>query len=194
MYNCRLINAYGPQEYEKIEGRIKFYARLEQEVINAKMFGNLVCIQMDANAKLGPVLISSDPNPRSSNGDLLVDLCDRNDLIICNTTQLCQGVITRQRVTVNGTERSVLDYLILCQEMFNFLTSLKIDEARSHVLTKYAKVRGKATVIQSDHNPLIAQFNQLWSDKSTQENERYELFNFKDPEGIIRFHDLTSSR
>ena len=54
-------------------------------------------------------------------------------------------------------------------------------------------MRGKATVIQSDHNSLIAQFNQLWSDKYTQENERYEIFNFKDPEGILRFHDLTSS-
>ena len=53
-YNCRFINGYGPQEYQNIEDRIKFYARLEQEVINAKMFNNLICIEMDGNAKLGP--------------------------------------------------------------------------------------------------------------------------------------------
>jgi hypothetical protein len=35
-YNCRFINGYGPQEYDKLEERITFYARLEQEVINAK--------------------------------------------------------------------------------------------------------------------------------------------------------------
>ena len=34
--DCRFINGYGPQEYQLIEERIRFYARLEQEVINAK--------------------------------------------------------------------------------------------------------------------------------------------------------------
>ena len=192
-YNCRFINGYGPQEYDKLEERITFYARLEQEAINGKMFDNFICIEMDANAKLGPELISSDPNPRSGNGDLLIEMCERNNLVICNTTQLCDGVITRQRVTVNSTERSVLDYLIVCQEMYLFLTSLKIDEARSHVLTKYSKVRGKVVVTESDHNPLIGQFNCLWSDKPVQEKERYEIFNFNDPEGVIKFNELTSS-
>ena len=135
-YNCRFINGYGPQEYQNIEDRIKFYARLEQEVINAKMFNNLICIEMDANAKLGPDIIRYDPHPRSGNGDLLIALCERNNLVICNAADLCQGVITRHRVTVSGTERSVLDYFILCQEMFTFLSSMKIDEARAHVLAK----------------------------------------------------------
>ena len=27
-YNCRFINGYGPQEYDKLEERINFYARL----------------------------------------------------------------------------------------------------------------------------------------------------------------------
>ena len=72
--------------------------------------------------------------------------------------------------------------------MYLFLTSLKIDEARSHVLTKYSKVRGKVVVTESDHNPLIGQFNCLWSDKPVQEKERYEIFNFNDPEGVIKFN------
>ena len=89
-YNCRFINGYGPQEYQNIEDRIKFYARLEQEVINAKMFNSLICIEMDANAKLGPEIIRSDPHPRSANGDLLIAMCERNNLIICNAADLCQ--------------------------------------------------------------------------------------------------------
>ena len=114
-YDCRFINGYGPQEYRQMDDRIKFFARLEQEAINAKMFGNFICIEMDANAKLRPELIAADPNQRSGNGDLLIAMCERNNLIICNTTELCQGVITRQRETVNGIERSTLDYVILCQ-------------------------------------------------------------------------------
>ena len=72
---------------------------------------------MDANAKLGPELIKSDPNQRSGNGELLIELCERNNLVICNTTYLCQGVITRQRVTVNGVEKRK-DYFILWLKSF----------------------------------------------------------------------------
>ena len=148
---------------------------------------------MDANAKLGPEIIRSDPHPRSANGDLLIAMCERNNLIICNAADLCQGVITRQRITVSGTERSVLDYFILCQEMFSFLSSMKIDEARAYVLTKYKKVKSKTVVTESDHNPIICQFNHLWSDRLEQEKQRYEIFQFNDPEGIAKFYELTSS-
>ena len=192
-YECRFINGYGPQEYQNFEDRVNFYARLEQEVINAKMFENLICIEMDANAKLGPELIQSDPNPRSGNGDFLIAMCERNNLVICNTSDLCQGVITRQRVTVNGTEESAIDYFILCQEMFAYLSSMIIDEDRTFVLSKYSKSKGKVIVTESDHNPLICTFNYLWSDQSETEKQRYEIFKFNDPEGIIKFNELTSS-
>jgi hypothetical protein len=46
---------------------------------------------MDANTKLGPDMIKSDPHPRSGNGDLLIAVCERNNLVICNAADLCQG-------------------------------------------------------------------------------------------------------
>ena len=70
---------------------------------------------------------------------------------------------------------------------------MKIDEARAYVLSKYSKVKGKVTVTESDHNPIICTFNQLWSDKSENEKQRYELFKFKDQEGQLTFNELTSS-
>ena len=148
---------------------------------------------MDANAKLGKEVIKSDPNPRSSNGDLLFELCERNNLIICNATDLCQGVITRERKTILGYERSILDYFILCEEMFSYLSSMKIDEARSYVLTKYSKMRGKTILTESDHNPIICQFNYLWNDATVNEKQRYEVFNFKDTDGLLKFNELTSA-
>ena len=104
-------------------------------------------------------------------------MCERNNLVICNKTDLCEGAITRQRETVNGSERSVLDYVILCQEMFSFLSNMKIDEARAHVLTKYSKGKVKAVVTQSDHNSIICHFTQLWSDSGVQQKERFEISN-----------------
>ena len=152
----------------------------------------LVCIKMDANAKLGNACFSRDPHPQSSNGELLFEFCERNNLVICNTTDLCQGSITRQRKTINGLEESILDYVIVCQEMFSYLSSMVIDEARTFVLTKYAKIRGKTVITQSDHNPIICQFNYLWSDNVQNGEQRREIFNYKDPEGLIKFKQLTS--
>ena len=166
---------------------------MEQEVVNAKLFNNLVCIEMDANAKVGSEIIKSDPNSRSSSGELLIEMCERNNLIICNATDLCIGTITRQRITVNGIEKSIIDYFILCEEMFAYLSSMKIDEARLHVLTKYSKVKGKTVVKQSDHNPIISKFNYLWNDKIVNEKQRFEIFNYKNTEGIRKFNELTSS-
>ena len=42
--NCRFINGYAPQEYRKSDDRIKFFARIEQEVIMAKLNGCMVCL------------------------------------------------------------------------------------------------------------------------------------------------------
>jgi hypothetical protein len=77
--------------------------------------------------------------------------------------------------------------------MFSYLSSIVIDEARTFVLTKYTKIGGKIVVTQSDHNPIICQFNYLWSDKVQNGKQRREIFNYKDhPGGLIKFKELTS--
>ena len=49
----RLICGYGPQENWIEEKRIPFFLALEKEIEKAKLVGEEVIIQMDANAKLG---------------------------------------------------------------------------------------------------------------------------------------------
>ena len=77
--------------------------------------------------------------------------------------------------------------------MFSFLTEMKIDEARVHVLTKYAKVRANTVLTESDHNPIICKFSQLWSDSHIEEKGRYEIFQFNDQDGAKKFNEMTSS-
>ena len=91
---------------------------------------------MDANAKDGCDIIEGDPHPTSQNGQLLFDFVRRNNLVICNTSDLCEGKITCKRITINGTEESIIDYIIVCQDMFMFFpTSLCVPHgalARGH--------------------------------------------------------------
>ena len=69
----------------------------------------MICIEMDANAKLGGEIIKNDPHILSANGELLLGLVNRNNPVICNATAVCEGLITRTRSTVNGIEKSVID-------------------------------------------------------------------------------------
>ena len=61
------------------------------------MNGALVCIQMDANAKLGSTFIARDPNLISKNGEKLQEIIQNNDLVVVNSKAICKGVIIRQR-------------------------------------------------------------------------------------------------
>ena len=67
----RLINAYGPQEDELEDVKKLFFNKLDVEVKAAKVVGAFICIEMDANSKLGPSLIPGDPHPQSKNGKML---------------------------------------------------------------------------------------------------------------------------
>ena len=86
----RFINAYGPQEDDKDDVREGFFNRIDQEVKRSKLAGALVCIEMDANAKLGPRIINGDPKEQSKNGKLLENVVTENDLIIVNIEKVCK--------------------------------------------------------------------------------------------------------
>ena len=165
---------------------------MDQEVKNAKLLDSLVCLELDANAKLGRSIIADDPNEMSKNGELLIDFVMRNNLMICNASEKCQGTITRQRTTVSGTEKSVLDYLIVCQDMYTLLDSVKIDDKRALTLSRYLNKSGNTIVTKSDHNIIQAKFDLKWCRQKHMKNVRTEVFNFKNTDGIQKFKELTS--
>ena len=108
----------------------------------------------------------------------MFDIIKRQDLIILNAEKNCEGVITRHRKTVNGDEKSVLDYFLVCPQLAQYFERMLIDEDRQHVLTKYATTRGVQKSSESDHNILYAKF--VLSFSSQRSVVRRELFNFKD--------------
>ena len=138
----RVINAYGPQEDENSNKLFTFWQKLEQEIILAKDNFCLVLLELDANAKVGFEVLDQDLHSTSGNGKTLLEMIMRQNLYIANTFDQCQGVITRQRHTVNGIEKSVLDYVIICDKLKDFFNTMIIDEARTHVLTRFTVKNG----------------------------------------------------
>ena len=129
---------------------------------NAKLSDNLVCIQMDANSKLGKQVIKGDPHEMSKNGKALQEIIISEDLIVINATEKCKGTITRFRKSKTRTEQSILDYFVVCRQMFNLIISMEIDEERNLVLTKYANRKGEKVACQSDHNIMWCKMNISW--------------------------------
>ena len=112
--NVRIINCYGPQEDNPTNNIHDFWLNVEKEIIDAKNENCCVLIQCDANAKLGNANIENDPNKMSNNGQILLDILSRNNLFVLNSDVMCKGTITRHRKTQKSDEKSVLDYIIVC--------------------------------------------------------------------------------
>ena len=187
----RIINGYGPQEHDDNSTILCFWQELEAEVIKAKDVNRNIIIQIDANAKLGSEVIKGDPHKMSSNGKLLYDLLERQNLIVVNALDKCKGIITRERVTENNSEKSVIDYIIISQGLLKFLLEMNIDEKKEYVLARYINNKKGKKVINSDHNLLLCKFSVRFNQKARK--VRKEFFKFKCENGRKRFLEETSS-
>ena len=155
------------------------------------MQGTSIILEMDSNSKLGPDFIHNDPHQQTSNGKLLAGIIERHDLIVANgLSAVCVGKITRRRVTVKSTEESIIDHMIISNDLVEELESMLIDEEGKHALTKIVKSKGATKSKQSDHNTIVSKFNICWKEKK--KSERVEIYNLKNREGQKKFKELTT--
>ena len=187
--DVRIISGYGPQESWPETERMPFFLALEQEKVKAELDGKSILIELDANSKLGPQYIPGDMHCQTENGKLLAGIIDRHGLVIGNSLEQCEGLVTRKRVTINGTEESVIDFVIMREDLKSEVQSIKIDDEREHVLTKIAKTKKGVVKVESDHNTIISKFKLSWC-KNVKEN-RKEVFNLKNEDCQKKFKEAT---
>ena len=163
----RIFNCYGPQEVSQAQRQAadqthivnQFWQELETEVIKANDDDCMILIEMDANAEVGKHVIVDDPNNVSENGKTMLELINRQNLKIFNASPKCSGVVTRHRETVDRVEESVIDYILGSEDLEDLLEEMIVDDKREHVLTKFATTKGTMKKVESDHNPLFANFS-----------------------------------
>ena len=98
--------------------KVVFYSGLDGEIQAAIDSEHYICVQLDGNGKFGSSIIKGDPHQMSNNGKLLLDLITRKNLILVNSTEKCEGTITRSKVVGGKTEQSVIDFFFVCQNLF----------------------------------------------------------------------------
>ena len=172
----RCICAYGPQEKDSQDKKLNFWARLSEEVRESEENESAIIIQMDGNLWAGEEIIQEDPNNCNANGKLLKEfLLQHPNLTVVNSLEICEGKITRRRITKKKTEEAILDFFIVCKKIAAFIERMIIDEEKQFPLSRYTK-NGKK---HSDHNSMILYLD---IDYYLKKPDRKELFNFKNVE------------
>ena len=64
-------------------------------------------------------------------------------------------------------DKSIIDFVIGCEEMVDLINSLIIDEDKEYSLTSYKKTKTGLKVQESDHYTLITNVNATWNKKTS---------------------------
>ena len=100
-------------------------------------------------------------------------------------------LVTRKRITKNTTEESIIDFVLLSEDLIENLAEIKIDDEREHVLTKIVRTKKEISKVESDHNTIFSKFRLKWNKKIIQ--KRQELYNLKNKECQDLFKEATKS-
>ena len=188
----RIINAYGPQEDDQKQNIFTFWQELEMEIMDAYEQNCMVIIEMDANAKVGMKYIVGDPHETSPNGRLLLEMVKRQNLIIVNAMDICKGVITRERDTKNGKEISVIDYILVSDNLSKYLIEACIDEERLYTLHRYTRTKtNNETQILSDHNWLFIKSTLMFNKSPGRIKKTF--YKYRNKESMKTFMEATSN-
>ena len=187
----RIMSGYGPQECWPENERMPFFLALEQEIIKAEVAGKSIMIELDANSKLGPNFIPGDMHDQSENGKILANIIKRHDLIVGNSLTKCKGLVTRKRDTKDKLEESIIDFVLISDDLKEHLETILIDDEREHVLTSIKKTKNGIKKSESDHNTIFSRFKFQWN-KTVREN-RKEMFNLKNKDCQELFKEATTA-
>ena len=187
-----VVTGYGPQLGDSQDRKTSFWKYMDEEVKSAEDSEIGIIIQMDSNSWVGSEIIPSDPNKQNSNGKLFKTFLDKNPaLTVVNSLACCKGSITRQRTTIIGEERSILDVYVVCRKVLGLIKHMKIDHEGMYGLSNFSSKKKVGKVTTSDHHPII-----LTLDLSIPPTKavRTSNFNFKDIQGQKTFfsHDRSN--
>ena len=187
----RCVVGYGPQISDSPERKDKFWKYLHKEVVVAMEEGTGLVIEIDSNAWAGKKIIPNDPNIQNSNGKLLENFLEQNkNMTVVNSLNICEGAITRKRVTKCLNEKAILDIFMVCEKILPHVTKMHVDEKGDYQLTNFYGKNHKGKVTVTDHAKIELDLNLKFE---VQKPFRNEAYNYKSIEGQTYFKSITSN-
>ena len=148
-----IISLYGKIEGRESKDKINNqFSHLEELIQHIEKAGEDYILIGDLNAKIGNKENGIKGNNEAINeaGKSFLNLEEKTKAIIVNKTEKCTGKWTRVN-TKNEKEKSILDYVMTNESLYEDLIEMKIDEEKLLRLTKY---KGKE-IKETDHNTII---------------------------------------
>ena len=85
-------------------------------------------------------------------------------------------------------EESIIDFVIVCEEVEEMISKVTIDEERNHVLTRH--IKNGVKVKESDHHTIVTKLAVKWNKRKN--TKLVEIYNLKDKEGLKKFKEMTN--
>ena len=173
---------YQKRTKEKISNQFTY---LEELIQNIEQAGEDYILIGDLNAKIGNKengIIGNNENTNEA-GKALTNLEIKTKGIIVNKTEKCKGKWTRVN-TQNEKERSILDYVMTNESIYEDIIEMKIDEEKIYRLTNY---KGKIKT-ETDHNTILIEIN---DDRQRQKKEKQHKWMTNNKEAWKEFHSTT---
>ena len=155
----------------------------------SKLFFLLVSLKVT-----GPDLIPNDPKQMTENGRILAGILERNALtVVKGLPGKITGLITRERHTVNGVKKSIIDFVMVSQDLVKEIGKMMIDDQRKYVLTRLTKTKKGIVKKESDHNTMVTELQLRW--KPDTKSYKQEVYNLKNKECQKQFkHDTDNTK
>lgn len=120
--NITIVAVYGPNEDERINVKHNFWNELQMIV---DKLDTECWIKGDLNARVGNwlnnVMGPFGEETRNKNGHFIIDFCLVNGLVTSNSFYKHKNIHKYTRVGKNGTEKSIIDFLLLPRSFRNRL-------------------------------------------------------------------------
>ena len=189
----RFIIAHGPQETEEAETRKEFYESLMVEIERGKASNDNIILLADMNARIE----RDDTEPEaiqdlSANGKLLKELVGKYQLDVLNFHPNTMGKWTRIQKKKKVTEKSVIDYVIVEDNLKNRIEKVVIDEDKLYTPWRVVSRKKNRHIIFSDHTAIITTVD-IKRGGATNESLQQQSWKITE-EGLNTYKELTSER
>ena len=96
-------------------------------------------------------------------------------MTLVNSLNICEGSITRKRISKCLNEKSILDLFFVCSTILPHVMKMHVDELGVYQLTNYYGKNHKGNVVTTDHATIELEINLKFVVQKPYRNEAYNF-------------------
>src|ERR1700712_2909824 len=146
-----IIQIYAPIEGAELEEITKFYIELQENLDQIRERSDKIVIMRDWNARVGNHISQGlgcmrqyGEKTRNNIGDLMIEFCQTNDLLIGNSFWYQEENERYTFVAIERNARSIIDYLVYTKEVQNMIGEIKTNK-EAELSTQHRLVTAELT-------------------------------------------------